>query len=95
MHPPNLAVAPSPVAPRIRSRMRTAGIIGFGRALPPTIVENAAIAERIGVDPDWITKRTGISARREAAEDEGLSSLATEAGSRALAAADVLPRSAT
>jgi len=91
VHPPNLAVAPSPVAPRIRSRMRTAGIIGFGRALPPTIVENAAIAERIGVDPDWITKRTGISARREAAEDEGLSSLATEAGSRALAAAGVNP----
>jgi len=91
VHPSDLAVAPSPVAPRIRSRMRTAGIIGFGRALPPTIVENPAIAERIGVDPAWITKRTGISARRRAVGDETLSELAVEAASRALAAARVNP----
>ena len=91
MHPSDLQIAPSPLTPRIRSRMRTAGIIGFGRALPPTIVENDAIAERIGVEPSWITKRTGIDARREAAADESLASLATEAGSRALAAAGVNP----
>jgi len=91
VHPSDLALAPSPVAPRIRSRMRTAGIIGLGRSLPPTIVENAAIAERIGVDPTWIAKRTGISARRRSADDEGLSELAIEAGSRALAAAGVNP----
>ena len=91
MHPSDLAIAPSPVAPRIRSRRRTAGIIGFGRSLPPTIVENDAIAERIGVDPSWITKRTGISARRRSTDDESLSSLATEAGERALAASGVNP----
>jgi len=91
VHPSELDLAPSPVAPRIRSRLRTAGIIGFGRALPPTIVENAAIAERIGVDPAWITKRTGISARRRVADGEGLTDLAIEAGSRALAAAGVKP----
>ena len=91
MHPSELAVAPSPVAPRIRSRMRTAGIIGFGRALPPTIVENDSIAERIGVDPSWISKRTGIAARRRAADGESLTDLSTEAGSRALAAAGVNP----
>jgi len=86
-----LALYPAPVAPLIRSRQRTAGIIGFGRALPPTVVENAPIAERIGVDPAWITKRTGISARRRVADGEGLSELATEAGSRALAAARINP----
>ena len=90
MHPPELAIAPSPVAPRIRPRLRTAGIIGFGRALPATIVENEPIAERIGVDPSWITKRTGISARRRA-DTESLSDLAIEAGRRALAAAGVNP----
>jgi 3-oxoacyl-[acyl-carrier-protein] synthase-3 len=71
--------------------VRTAGIVGFGRALPTTVVENAPIAERIGVDPAWITKRTGISARRRAADGEGLTQLATEAGRRALAAARVDP----
>jgi 3-oxoacyl-[acyl-carrier-protein] synthase III len=91
VHPSELALAPSPVAPRIRSRLRTAGIIGFGRALPTNVVENAPIAERIGVDPTWITKRTGISARRHAAADESLSDLAVEAGQRALAAARVNP----
>ena len=71
------------------SRRRSAGIAGFGRALPATVVENAAIAERIGVEPAWITKRTGISRRRRSADGEGLTALAIEAGSRALDAAGV------
>jgi 3-oxoacyl-[acyl-carrier-protein] synthase III len=91
VHPSDLALAPSPVAPRIRSRLRTAGIIGFGRALPTNVVDNAPIAERIGVDPTWITKRTGISERRRADADVSLSDLAAEAGRRALAAAGVNP----
>ena len=87
MHRSDLALTPSLVAPRIRSRRRTAGIIGLGRALPPTVVENGPIAERIGADPAWITKRTGISARRRSADGESLSDLAIEAGQRALEAA--------
>jgi 3-oxoacyl-[acyl-carrier-protein] synthase-3 len=63
----------------------------MGRALPPTVVENAPIAKRIGVEPAWITKRTGISARRRTADGESLSDLAIEAGSRALAAAGLNP----
>ncbi len=70
---------------------RTAGIAGFGRALPATVVSNAPIAARIGVEPEWITKRTGISARRRCADDEGLTELAIEAGGRALAAAGIDP----
>ena len=70
-------------------RGRTAGIAGFGRALPATVVDNAPIAARIGVEPAWITKRTGISQRRVSAEGEGLTDLAIEAGSRALAASGV------
>lgn len=89
MHPSELALAPSPVAPRIRSRLRTAGVIGFGAALPATVVGNDVIAERIGVEPAWIAKRTGISARRRAVEGESLSGLAIEAGRRALGAARV------
>ena len=84
-------LAPPPVAPPVPPRSRTAGIIGFGRALPSTVVENAPIAARIGVDPDWLIKRTGISARRRSAEGESLSDLATQAGSRALDAAGLNP----
>jgi 3-oxoacyl-[acyl-carrier-protein] synthase-3 len=84
-------LAPAPLVPPLRSRRRTAGIIGLGRALPATVVENAPIAERIGVEPGWITKRTGISARRRCGEGEGLSQLAIEAGDRALDAAGVDP----
>jgi 3-oxoacyl-[acyl-carrier-protein] synthase-3 len=87
--PPPELLTPGSVAlaPRSYARTRTAGITGFGRALPTTVVENAPIAARIGVEPEWITKRTGISARRRTAEGESLSDLAIEAGSRALAAA--------
>ena len=91
MLPSDLALAPAPLAPLTHSRRRTAGIIGLGRALPATVVENAPIAERIGVEPGWITKRTGISARRRCGEGEGLSELAIEAGRRALDAAGVDP----
>jgi 3-oxoacyl-[acyl-carrier-protein] synthase III len=84
-------LAPAPLAPRVHSRRRTAGIIGLGRALPAGVVENAPIAECIGVEPAWITKRTGISARRRCGAGEGLSQLAIEAGERALDAAGVDP----
>ena len=86
-------LAPAPIRPPQHSRRRTAGLAGFGRALPPTIVDNTPIAARIGVEPQWITKRTGISARRRSsgAEGEGLSALAIEAGGRALHAAGVDP----
>lgn len=79
------------MAPRALPQTRTAGITGLGRALPENVVENTPIASRIGVEPAWITKRTGISARRRCLEGEGLSDLAVEAGSRALAAAGLDP----
>jgi 3-oxoacyl-[acyl-carrier-protein] synthase-3 len=84
-------LASAPLAPLPRSRRRTPGIIGVGRALPSTVVENASIAARIGVEPAWITKRTGISARRRCGDGEGLSQLAIAAGDRALDAAGVAP----
>jgi 3-oxoacyl-[acyl-carrier-protein] synthase-3 len=81
--------APARHALRGPSTRRSAGTVGFGIALPSTVVGNAPIAARIGVEPAWITKRTGISNRRRSADGEGLTELAVEAGARALAAADV------
>ncbi len=87
MHGSRLLAEPAAADPRGRpSGRRSAGIAGFGRALPATIVDNAPIAARIGVEPAWIAKRTGISQRRRSEEGEGLTELAIEAGARALAA---------
>jgi len=71
--------APAPGA------VRTAGVLGLGTALPDEVVESEEIALRLGVDPEWIVKRTGIHSRRRAAAGASLNVLAAEAGSAALA----------
>ena len=57
--------------------------------MPPEVVPNGPIAERIGVDDEWIVKRTGIKSRRRALPDERLTDYATFAGRRALGDAGV------
>ena len=66
-----------------------AGIVGVGGALPPRIVPNEEITPAIGVEPDWIVRRTGIRERRYAEPDAPLAALAAEAGAAALADAGV------
>jgi 3-oxoacyl-[acyl-carrier-protein] synthase-3 len=67
---------------------RQAGVAGIGRALPAAVVHNDVIAERLGVDAEWIERRTGIRSRRHA-RGERLSDLAAAAGRAALADAEV------
>jgi 3-oxoacyl-[acyl-carrier-protein] synthase-3 len=63
---------------------RTATIVGLGHHLPSEVVPNGAIAPRIGVDDEWIIRRTGIHSRRRVAPNERTSDLAVFAGRRAL-----------
>jgi len=70
---------------------RTARVTGLGHYVPPEVVPNGPIAERIGVDDAWIQKRTGIKSRRRAAPADRLTDLATFAGRRALGDAGVDP----
>jgi 3-oxoacyl-[acyl-carrier-protein] synthase-3 len=70
---------------------RTATILGLGHYLPSEVLPNGPIAERIGVDDEWIVKRTGIHARRRAAPSERTEDLAVFAGRRALQDAGVDP----
>jgi 3-oxoacyl-[acyl-carrier-protein] synthase-3 len=72
--------APEPLAPLTTNP----GIVGVGGALPPEIVENAAITPLIGVSDEWIVKRTGIRARRYADPRANLADLAAQAGADAL-----------
>jgi 3-oxoacyl-[acyl-carrier-protein] synthase III len=62
-----------------------AGIVGLGTALPPRIVPNAEITPAIGVDDDWIVRRTGIRERRYSPLGASLPELAAAAGAAALA----------
>ena len=73
----------------MRAPARTARILGLGHHVPPEVVPNGPIAERIGVDDAWIVKRTGIKSRRRALPDERLTDYATFAGRRALSDAGV------
>lgn len=57
---------------------------GLGVALPDTVIPNAPIARRLGVDEEWIVSRTGIRERRHLAPGERLADLATLAAERAL-----------
>ena len=66
------------------ARVRSAGILGLGQALPERVVTNAEIAARIGVEPAWIESRSGIRERRHAADGARVSDLATSAGRMAL-----------
>jgi len=58
-------------------------------ALPETVVGNRAIAERIGVEDDWIVVRTGVEERRRASPEETLEDLAAAAGRAALERAGI------
>ncbi|MGA9573162.1 MAG: ketoacyl-ACP synthase III [Lysobacterales bacterium] len=64
-----------------------AAITGWGKCLPPAILTNDEIASVIDTSDEWIRTRSGIRQRR-VSHVPG-SDLATVAGQRALAAADV------
>lgn len=59
-------------------------IIGFGHYVPERRVENAEIEIKLGLEPGWIERRTGIRTRYWARDDELLTDLAAKAGQSAL-----------
>jgi 3-oxoacyl-[acyl-carrier-protein] synthase-3 len=61
-----------------------------GAYVPPQIVTNDDLSV-LGCDSEWIIKRTGISERRRATEDQAASDLAYEAILSCLKQADVAP----
>ena len=65
-----------------------AAITGWGAALPDTVVTNAQLEQRLDTSDAWIVERSGIRERRVGGT---VSSLATDAGRRALARAALDP----
>ncbi|HET9139830.1 beta-ketoacyl-ACP synthase III [Actinophytocola sp.] len=68
---------------------RTAVLSGLGSWVPPHVVDNDEIAERLSTTPDWIQTRTGIRQRRVIDPGMSTSDLAVQAGQRALKSANV------
>ncbi|MFE3072537.1 beta-ketoacyl-ACP synthase III [Streptomyces sp. NPDC059247] len=59
-------------------------LCGLGAWLPPTVVPNTEVAERLGVTDDWIHQRTGVRSRRRVDPGTATIGMAVEAGARAL-----------
>jgi 3-oxoacyl-[acyl-carrier-protein] synthase-3 len=74
-----------------RDALRTATVLGLGHAVPARVVTNHSIAERLGIEPSWIVKRTGIQSRRHAEAEERLVDYAVAAARRALGEAGTDP----
>lgn len=68
-----------------------ARIAGVGSALPERVVTNQELERVVDTSDEWIFSRTGIRARRFAAEGDTAASLAADASGRALEAAGVDP----
>jgi len=59
-------------------------LLALGHYAPERRVTNEEMEARLGLEPGWIARRTGIHERRFAAPDEALSDLAVKAGAMAL-----------
>lgn len=64
-------------------------LAGVGAALPPRVVTNDELAERLDTSDDWIRTMTGIRRRRFADPGTTTGDLAVDAGAQALKSAGV------
>jgi 3-oxoacyl-[acyl-carrier-protein] synthase-3 len=66
-------------------------IIGTGSYAPEKVITNKDLEKIVNTSDEWITERTGIKERRQAAEGEVTSDMATKAAVRALEMAKTRP----
>ncbi|MBL8953572.1 MAG: ketoacyl-ACP synthase III [Myxococcaceae bacterium] len=73
--------------------MTVARIVSTGRSVPPVVVTNAEMNQRLGKNvSEWLTQNVGIEQRCFMRDDQVPSDLATEASAQALARAGVDPK---
>jgi 3-oxoacyl-[acyl-carrier-protein] synthase-3 len=71
--------------------MVATGILGTGSALPEKVITNFDLEKLVDTSDKWITERTGIKERRQAAPHETTSTLSTQAARKALDMAGIAP----
>lgn len=75
----------------VSSNRLGAALVGVGMSVPQRVVDNAEIAERLGVDEEWISRRTGTKVRHVAEPGERLEQHAARAATVALEDAGLDP----
>lgn len=70
---------------------RYAHIIGWGKYVPPNIVTNDDLAQKMDTTDVWIRERTGIVQRRIASEKESTAAMAIYAARAAIETANIRP----
>lgn len=73
------------------SKIRSAGIISIGSAVPENVLTNADMEKIVDTTDEWIRNMTGISERRSARDNESTSDYATKAAKLALERANLQP----
>ncbi|MEB3222127.1 MAG: beta-ketoacyl-ACP synthase III [Candidatus Sericytochromatia bacterium] len=73
------------------SNLVPVALTGVGAHVPPKILTNAELAQRIDTSDEWITSRTGIAQRRVVSPGDTLWELCVPAARDALAMAGVAP----
>src|SRR5246500_367238 len=68
---------------------KNVGMLSVGAYRPERVVSNDELCQNIDSSDEWIYSRTGIKTRRFAADDESATSMAIEAGRRALSNASL------
>jgi 3-oxoacyl-[acyl-carrier-protein] synthase-3 len=71
--------------------MVATGILGTGSALPEKVITNFDLEKMVDTSDKWITERTGIKERRQAAPHETTSTLSVQAARKALEMAGISP----
>ncbi len=64
-------------------------VVGTGHHLPERVENNTELAARLGIEPEWIVQKTGITARRLAGPDDTASGFAAAAARLALGRAGI------
>lgn len=72
--------------------MPSSGVLGTGSALPEKVITNFDLEKMVDTSDQWITERTGIKERRQAAPHETTSSLSVQASRKALEMAGLAPK---
>ena len=70
--------------------MTYAAITGWGKCMPPAVLDNAGLASFMDTTDEWITTRTGIKERR--VSHVPMTTLSHVASMRALACAGMDPK---
>ena len=86
-----MATSDKIVKASLAASVRHTHVIGWGMAVPETVMTNDDLSSFVDTNDDWIFARTGIRQRFIANEGESTATLAYRAAQQALEVADILP----